>query len=584
MEVAANLRGRQADELTSTPRLAKVLDIPGLDNLRTYYAATMALVQGSPARPGLPPELVIYICRLADFEVVRITKSPEGIKEVRAWSPKIESRLWFQTKPLKKPMLSRIKSIQLITMSRHQGWVNNRSGGSWSWFEVRIACPGDENPSQFEAKLRGDGYDASWRSHSNPVEQEASSQEIEFTEHRGLLFGTDNQLWHEIKEGDVLQVVLKSQFSGWANIASDGALKIVTWWEPSPEMLDLLYNRLQGHLLQAYVKIDALSPWVKLLSPTHFLTLEHPTGLQEAIPPASYSDQAQDSPESGLYRLLPSGYPRVIGAIYPTLVAAILFSASSLSSVPRAMSDTDSINSWSSHSSSLQLREGPLLSHPQLNPDVIKSYYTAFAGLLNGSSDRQALPLELVLHICRLAAFERWLTIRAPEGRKVQTWGSEVKSVVWFQSWPFTSQMLRGTKSVQLVTMSRHQGWVGDRNAGSWSWFEVRVAQPVDKEDTNRLEVKRHLDGSEMSWCSHAHPVDQETAQQQENFAEHKGLVFDSDHELWDEVGEGDVLQVVMKVQFGGWANKASDGMLQISTWWEPSTEMLDMMGQSGKI
>ncbi|KAF8681415.1 hypothetical protein RHS04_02938 [Rhizoctonia solani] len=122
------------------------------------------------------------------------------------------------------------------------------------------------------------------------------------------------------------------------------------------------------------------------------------------------------------------------------------------------------------------------------------------------------------------------------------------------------------------------------KKAGSWSWFEVRVAQPVDKEDTNRLEVKRHLDGSEMSWCSHAHPVDQETAQQQGNFAEHKGLVFDSDHELWDEVGEGDVLQVVMKVQFGGWANKASDGMLQISTWWEPSTEMLDMMGQSGKI
>ncbi|GAB1519549.1 hypothetical protein RhiTH_002617 [Rhizoctonia solani] len=366
MEVAANLRGRQADELTSTPRLAKVLDIPGLDNLRTYYAATMALVQGSPARPGLPPELVIYICRLADFEVVRITRSPEGIKEVRAWSPKIESRLWFQTKPLKKPILSRIKSIQLITMSRHQGWVNNRSGGSWSWFEVRIACPGDENPSQFEAKLRGDGYDASWRSHSNPVEQEASSQEIEFTEHRGLLFGTDNQLWHEIKEGDALQVVLKAQFSGWANIASDGALKIVTWWEPSPEMLDLLYNR--------------------------------------------------------------------------------------------------------------------------------------------------------------------------------------------------------------------------SKKAGSWSWFEVRVAQPVDKGDTNRSEVKRHLDGSEMSWRSHAHPVDQETAQQQGNFAEHKGLVFDSDHELWDEVGEGDVLQVVMKVQFRGWANKASDGMLQISTWWEPSAEMLDMMGQSGKI
>ncbi|CAE6422252.1 unnamed protein product [Rhizoctonia solani] len=240
-----------------------------------------------------------------------------------------------------------------------------------------------------------------------------------------------------------------------------------------------------------------------------------------------------------------------------------------------SIGDTNSIDIRSDAASALTA--GPFLSRLQLDHDVIKSYYTAYVGLYNGSSSRQALSLEIALYICRLAGFERWGTKRALEGYEIHAQDSEVESFVWFHFGPFTKQALNHIKSVQLVTMSRHQGWVSNRNAGSWSWFELRVARPKD-EDVTRAEVKRRVDGDEMSWCSHRHPVDPETAQQQKDYAEHKGVVFDSDHKLWEEVREGDVLQVVMKAQFGGWSNTVSDGMLRINIWWEPSVEMLDLM------
>ncbi|KDN49270.1 hypothetical protein RSAG8_01972, partial [Rhizoctonia solani AG-8 WAC10335] len=204
----------------------------------------MALARGSPDRPRLPLELVIHICRLADFEVQQIRRSPEGIKEVRAWGPMVSSRFWFQTEQFTKEMLSRIRSIQLVTMSRHQGSVDDRHAGSWSWFEIRVARPMGRDPSQltFEVTRQPDGDEVSQLSHSHPVDEETAERQGDFAEHRGLVVGPGDQLWDEIKEGDVLQVMMKSQFSGWMTVASDGILKINTWWEPSPEMLELIYK------------------------------------------------------------------------------------------------------------------------------------------------------------------------------------------------------------------------------------------------------------------------------------------------------------------------------------------------------
>ncbi|CAE6530240.1 unnamed protein product [Rhizoctonia solani] len=241
------------------------------------------------------------------------------------------------------------------------------------------------------------------------------------------------------------------------------------------------------------------------------------------------------------------------------------------------MSDDDLASSWTNDSDVDDWVDGPSLPHREPDPELIKAYYTAYIGLLRGSSSRRAIPPELVLYICRLAEFECWYTKRAPKGHsRVYASNANVRSLIWIQTEPFTKEMLTRVKDVRLITMSHHQGWVGDRNAGSWSWFELQLARPI-----GHMEVKRRPDGGEMSWCCLEHPVDEETAHGQGDFAEHKGSAFDSNHELWNLIEEGDVLQVVMKAQFGGWSNTASDGILIISTWWEPSFEMLRLMDRN---
>ncbi|CAE6474973.1 unnamed protein product [Rhizoctonia solani] len=223
--------------------------------------------------------------------------------------------------------------------------------------------------------------------------------------------------------------------------------------------------------------------------------------------------------------------------------------------------------------------EGPFLSHTRPDSELIETYYTVYKGLSNSSSSHRALPTELVLYICRLAEFVCQYTKKAPVGRRrVYASSQVVQSLIWFQTEPFTKRMLRHVKSIQLVTMSHHQGWVSDRDGGSWSWFEFQVA--TDQGDVPAL-VKRQSNGDEISWCCLEHPVDRETAEVQGDFAKHEGSIFDSDHELWTQIEEGDVLQVVMKAQFGGWSNVASDGVVRISTWWEPSIEMLGLVDKN---
>ncbi|CAE6533721.1 unnamed protein product [Rhizoctonia solani] len=248
------------------------------------------------------------------------------------------------------------------------------------------------------------------------------------------------------------------------------------------------------------------------------------------------------------------------------------------------MSDNDSHSGWTDDDNSTgwdtipRVPKNPSLSHPQPDPELLKTYYTIYAGLLNGSSSRHALPLELVRIICQLAGFENWHATRAPKGRKsVRTWEDKVKSRVWFQTEPFTKQTLNHIKSAQLVTISRHQGWVDFRNAGSWSWFELQVARPTEQ-DTGFAKVKRRPSGDRASWRCLEHPVDAETAKLQEDFGEHEGDLLGSDHEIWGYVEEGDVLQVVMKAQQRAWSNTVTDGILKVNTWWEPSLEMLKLM------
>ncbi|CAE6533797.1 unnamed protein product [Rhizoctonia solani] len=221
-----------------------------------------------------------------------------------------------------------------------------------------------------------------------------------------------------------------------------------------------------------------------------------------------------------------------------------------------------------------EISRGSFQLWPRPDLEIIKIYYTVYRGLSHGSSSRKALPTELVLYICRLAGFERWHTKKAPEGRKgVYKCGPRSQSLVWFQTEPFTRKMLGRIKSVQLVTISNSGGFMDGPNT---AWFELQVAQPIDK-DTPLARVKCRPSGDEMSWSSHRN-ADQVSSL---FVTEHKGAVFGPDHELWNQIEEGDVLQAVAKAPLGFSCYTASDGVLNISTWWEPSLEMLALMSSN---
>jgi hypothetical protein len=54
--------------------------------------------------------------------------------------------------------------------------------------------------------------------------------------------------------------------------------------------------------------------------------------------------------------------------------------------------------------------------------------------------------------------------------------------------------------------------------------------------------------------------------------------VFGSTEPLWAHAEEGDVLLVTLNAQFPGWENYAQQGILQVDTWWQPSTAMMNLI------
>ncbi|CAE7113321.1 unnamed protein product [Rhizoctonia solani] len=212
------------------------------------------------------------------------------------------------------------------------------------------------------------------------------------------------------------------------------------------------------------------------------------------------------------------------------------------------------------------------------NAELAKTSYTAYIGLLTfkWSNSRQGLPPELALYICQLAGYKVWHAKAAPAGPKgVYEWDSQIQSLVWFQTEPFTRRMLGRTKSVQLVTKYDTRSpltGIGDTNVG---WFELQIARPIEQDVVTHAKVGYRPNGDKMSWFSHRN---RGVVGPREFLREYQGAVFDSDHEIWDQIEEGDVLQVVVKAPLHVRAYTASSGFLRISTWWKPSSEMLALM------
>jgi hypothetical protein len=145
----------------------------------------------------------------------------------------------------------------------------------------------------------------------------------------------------------------------------------------------------------------------------------------------------------------------------------------------------------------------------------------------------------------------------------------QVTSRIWFKSQPVDRKFCFRVTQLQLATDSKDQGYVLDKKAGSWTWFELVILQ-----DETSNEPKRSKDGKELVWRSHSNRLGNDTVT-----TRHFGAVFDrrsdllanlevSDGSFYDRgiclmvVQVGDILAVRVCARFPGWVNYAENGYI----------------------
>ena len=125
---------------------------------------------------------------------------------------------WFSTAPLSARDLANMHSIQLLTLSRDQGWVSDPYAGSWSWFNV-VLLPSEGG--------RVNAEEHSWSSHSN--DPPASRMRLR----AGFIFGPSHEIWQITQIGDRIGVRACAQFGGWRNVATMALLILQEYFTPS---------------------------------------------------------------------------------------------------------------------------------------------------------------------------------------------------------------------------------------------------------------------------------------------------------------------------------------------------------------
>ncbi|KAI0076887.1 FabD/lysophospholipase-like protein [Panus rudis PR-1116 ss-1] len=121
--------------------------------------------------------------------------------------------VWFKSNSLDRTFCYRAIQLQLVTESHDQGFVDDATQGSWSWFEIAVM----EN-DEATAPKSVNGKPAVWRSHCNNL----VSQEP--TKHFGMLYDRRHELLNSIEIGNVLAVRACCRFPGWENYADSGKL------------------------------------------------------------------------------------------------------------------------------------------------------------------------------------------------------------------------------------------------------------------------------------------------------------------------------------------------------------------------
>ncbi|QRV73545.1 hypothetical protein RhiJN_01559 [Ceratobasidium sp. AG-Ba] len=207
--------------------------------LRVYYATVKALALGTLCRPGLPLEIILYVCQLAGFvspwpdtsfsDKVDYDRSLAGT--VMDGEDGAIARPWLCTQPIPGGLLRRIwKAEPHIypvepVMSRTHAFKPDE-------LLVRIV-PQCSAVSSY--KCDEDGNPLYWRHLTNPSRKNFTIRPFDST----------HEIWKWLESGDRLEISVEASSWYFPNVRSEWgvSLQVFKLWEPSEVMLGLIYGK-----------------------------------------------------------------------------------------------------------------------------------------------------------------------------------------------------------------------------------------------------------------------------------------------------------------------------------------------------
>lgn len=204
--------------------------------LRTYYTSIIAL-------RNLPPELILYICELADF----ISPWPDQISAITRHKPSRFQKTtfrtsepnkivpWFRTQPISAEAYNLIQRVEVRAYS-HAPYPRRVC---WRNFSLRLVSPANRK----QPKVRYDDTPLSWQcfAHNPELPPDAEPQP---GDPGRMILDKAHEVWEWFEPGDWLEVTVRAHYS-WelASFRIDGALWIFKWWKPSATMWQMIQRR-----------------------------------------------------------------------------------------------------------------------------------------------------------------------------------------------------------------------------------------------------------------------------------------------------------------------------------------------------
>ncbi|GAB1202606.1 hypothetical protein APSETT445_001225 [Aspergillus pseudonomiae] len=133
--------------------------------------------------------------------------------------------------------------------------------------------------------------------------------------------------------------------------------------------------------------------------------------------------------------------------------------------------------------------------------------------------------------------------VKCEQFKEVKAEDGNIEAAIWFRLPPITPSVLRRIQFLQLFAESGDQGFVGDRDAGTWTWFELAI---LENEEKDEPMIKNNI---QYVWKSHLNPM--ETP----NFK-----------------SVGNVIAIRICARFKMWAIRALKGYLAVQISKEPAT------------